>query len=50
MYERPELRRFGSLRELTEAGSVGETDGWFLLNSPSVTGCDEYNRGNPCVS
>jgi hypothetical protein len=50
MYERPQLRRFGSLRELTEAGSTGDTDGWFLLNSPSVTGCDLYNGSNPCTS
>lgn len=30
MYERPELKRFGSLRELTEAGWDGFDDGIFL--------------------
>lgn len=40
MYERPQLRRFGSLRELTMAGYNGDSDGWFLYISPTVTGCD----------
>ncbi len=29
MYQRPELRRFGSLRELTRAGWNGNDDGLF---------------------
>jgi hypothetical protein len=40
MYERPQLRRFGSLRELTEAGFAGDSDGWFLRDSPTVSGCE----------
>ncbi len=39
MYERPTLRRFGSLRELTQAGWDGESDGWVLrIASTTVTG------------
>jgi len=30
MYERPQLKRYGSLRELTEAGFNGTNDGFFL--------------------
>lgn len=29
MYQRPQLTRFGSLRELTLAGFNGADDGWF---------------------
>jgi len=43
MYERPQLRRFGSLRELTMAGWDGESDGWYLRIAPSVTGCNLYS-------
>jgi hypothetical protein len=38
MYERPELRRFGSLRELTEAGWDGDSDGWYFRIAPTVSG------------
>jgi hypothetical protein len=49
MYQRPTLKRFGSLRELTAGGYTGETDGWFLLNAPApVTGCDLWNDGRNC--
>ncbi len=30
MYERPQLKRFGTMRELTKSGWNGEDDGWFL--------------------
>jgi hypothetical protein len=30
MYERPQLKRYGLLRELTEAGWDGTDDGYFI--------------------
>lgn len=30
MYERPQLKRFGTMRELTKSGWNGEDDGWVL--------------------
>ena len=39
MYERPQLKRYGSLRELTEAGFNGTSDGFFLQ---IVSNGDEY--------
>jgi hypothetical protein len=48
MYERPQLKRFGSLRELTEAGWDGDSDGWYLRIAPSVSGCNLYNSGRTC--
>lgn len=48
MYERPALRRFGSLRELTLAGWDGDSDGWYLrIASTTVTGnaqCSLWGR------
>jgi hypothetical protein len=32
MYERPQLKRFGTMRELTKSGWDGDADGWFLQN------------------
>ena len=48
MYERPQLKRYGSLRELTEAGWNGDSDGWFLRiadgdNLDPVV-CDLFNQ------
>ncbi len=43
MYDRPQLKRFGSLRELTLAGFDGDSDGWYLRIAPSVTGCNLYS-------
>jgi hypothetical protein len=39
MYERPQLTRFGSLRELTQAGFNGADDGWFQRIDGNLT-CD----------
>jgi len=42
MYERPKLKRYGSLRELTEAGFNGTSDGFFLRivgNGDEYLGC-----------
>lgn len=45
MYERPKLKRFGSLRELTRAGWDGWNDGLFLQ---SVDGNLECSLGGSC--
>lgn len=49
MYERPQLRRFGSLRELTEAGWDGDSDGWVLrIATVTVTGCELWSKSGTC--
>ena len=40
MYQRPQLQRFGSLRELTQAGWNGDNDGFFIkIASNGQQGC-----------
>lgn len=43
MYQRPELKRFGTLRELTEAGWNGSDDGVFLRIDGNLA-CSIYGR------
>ena len=43
MYEKPSLQRFGTLRELTQAASIGgDNDGFFWCGVP----CDQRNNTN----
>ena len=37
MYERPQLKRYGSLRELTAAGWDGTDDGFFVRIDGNLT-------------
>lgn len=49
MYERPNLTRYGSLRELTEAGWDGDSDGWVLrIATVSVSGCNILDLKRNC--
>lgn len=45
MYQRPTLTRYGSLRELTQAGWEGLDDGWFVRIDGNL-GCTF--RGTNC--
>ena len=45
MYETPQLERFGSFRELTMVGSMGDSDGFPVLGN---TGRDVLPPGNVC--
>ena len=44
MYQRPQLTRFGSLRELTQAGINGVDDPWYLRNADGNLACDFLKR------
>lgn len=49
MYERPQLKRYGSLRELTEAGWDGTSDGFFLQiasNGDNILPCGTRITGS----
>lgn len=49
MYERPLLKRFGSLRDLTEAGWDGDSDGIYLrIASTTVSGCNLLDLRRNC--
>lgn len=47
MYERPQLKRFGTMRELTRSGWDGTDDGWFLRIA-GVTGDNLTCRLTSC--
>jgi hypothetical protein len=38
MYEKPTLERFGTLREMTQAGPTGTTDGVYVCGIPCDSG------------
>lgn len=53
MYEKPKVQRFGTFRELTQAGVTGACDGFSVTsNDTGVTsdGNDWYATSGTCVS
>ncbi len=46
MYQKPTVERFGSFRELTQAGCTGTTDGaTFMGSGPSVGSVPRITNG-----
>lgn len=49
MYEKPQVERFGSFRELTRVGISGTSDGW-TRDSDGTSGCSGSEFGDTCRS
>ena len=53
MYQTPQIQRFGSFRELTMVGSVGDSDGFPVLGNGGndvLTDCYYDENGNLCCT
>lgn len=42
MYEKPNLERFGTFRELTQLGLSSDSDGWSIIGIGTSPGCKLY--------